>query len=221
MSGGMGMFGILFYSDTCEFSRNLRVAMRDNDIMKFFTEKCVDKMSVQEMTKMGLKETPTLVVIMRNGEAIKSKQVYGGRSAFEWVETAMRNNRENSLRHAEQSRRLIQFDNMCAKKKDNIKDFDPLESAGLSDGFAYWANDMNKDVDIAQPKSFLPYGKDDEYAIATFFNKKEQNHKLSDNDIKKRAAEVEAMRNMQDNQMKTNFERQHMNAVMKTELGYN
>lgn len=210
-----GMSGILFYSNRCEYSANLRKVMLDQDILRFFTQRCVDDIESQELIQMGLRVVPTLVVINQTNGG-QNKLIFEETKAFEWVQQLLANRRENMIKMADQKRRLIQINNAQSKRQDGMHDHDPLESGGVSDGFAYWASDMTKDIDIAQPKSFLPYGQDEQYSIATFMDNKK--FKLTEDEQKRRIAEVEGARKMQDNAAKCINERQHLDAVVKSDF---
>lgn len=212
-----GMSGILFYSNNCQYSANLRKVMMDQDILRFFTQKCIEGIKTDELIQMGLRVVPTLVVINKTNTGT-NKQIYEETKAFEWVQQLLTNRRENMIKMADQRRRLIQINNIKSKHHDGLHDHDPLETGGVSDDFAYWSADMTKDIDIAQPKSFLPYGKDDQYSIATFIDNKK--FKLTEDEQKRRIAEVELARKSQDNAIKGINERQHMEAVAKSDMGF-
>lgn len=213
-----GMSGILFYSNNCKYSSNLLKVMMDQDILRFFTQKCIDNMDTNELIQMGLKVVPTLVVVNKSASG-NNKQIYEEAKAFEWVQQLLTNRRESMIKMADQRRRLIQINNIKSKHHDGLHDHDPLETGGVSDDFAYWAQDMTKDIDIAQPKSFLPFGKDDQYSIATFMNSKEKEYKINEADQKRRLAEIEQTRKMQNNSIQEMNEKQHMDAVMKSDYG--
>ena len=212
-----GMSGILFYSNNCQYSTNLRKVMMDQDILRFFTQKCIEGIKTDELIQMGLRVVPTLVVINKTNTGT-NKQIYEETKAFEWVQQLLTNRRENMIKMADERRRLIQINNIKSKHHDGLHDHDPLETGGVSDDFAYWSADMTKDIDIAQPKSFLPYGKDDQYSIATFIDNKK--FKLTEDEQKRRIAEVELARKSQDNAIKGINERQHMEAVVKSDMGF-
>jgi len=191
--------------------------MMDQDILRFFTQKCIEGIKTDELIQMGLRVVPTLVVINKTNTGT-NKQIYEETKAFEWVQQLLTNRRENMIKMADERRRLIQINNIKSKHHDGLHDHDPLETGGVSDDFAYWSADMTKDIDIAQPKSFLPYGKDDQYSIATFIDNKK--FKLTEDEQKRRIAEVELARKSQDNAIKGINERQHMEAVVKSDMGF-
>jgi hypothetical protein len=73
--------------------------------------------------------------------------VLQGKETFEWTEKIRMNMiKMNMAKNAQQA---------------GPHGFTNVEMGGFSDNFAYTL------TDLAQPKSFLPYGKDDEYAIYT------------------------------------------------------
>ena len=212
------MFGILFYSVKCESSRNLLRVMENQDILKFFTQKCVDQISTDELIKMGLKNVPTLVVLNRNGTT-HTKQIFEKSNAFDWIERLIQNRRETMLNNVEKNRKLIQINNIKMKIQDGIDDFNPLESSGISDNYSSWLDDISKDKNEAHSKSFLPYGEDGNYKIITFDD--DNNKKLNDQEYTKRSVEVNNVREQQDKYFAQEMEKSHVNAIMKTELGYN
>ncbi len=73
--------------------------------------------------------------------------VLQGKETFEWVEKIRMN--------------MIKMNMAKNAQQVGPHGFTNVEMGGFSDNFAYTL------TDLAQPKSFLPYGKDDEYAIYT------------------------------------------------------
>jgi hypothetical protein len=73
--------------------------------------------------------------------------VLQGKETFEWVEKIRMN--------------MIKMNMAKTAQQIGPHGFTNVEMGGFSDNFAYTL------TDLAQPKSFLPYGKDDEYAIYT------------------------------------------------------
>jgi len=203
-----GMFGILFYSGKkCPTSDNLRKVMHDQELLQFFTQQCVDTMSIDELVKMGLKVIPTLVVLQKNG----GKQIYDAPQAFQWVESIVRSRREAIIKTAEHTRKLINIDNTKMQIKDNLQDHDPLVTSGVSDGFSSWNNDITKDNSDAQPKNYLPYGKDEQFRIMTFVD---NGAKISSAEQEKQLASVMQTRNIQTNTIKKFYEQQQINTVV-------
>ena len=87
--------------------------------------------------------------------------------------------------------------------------FTNVEMGGFSDNFAYTL------TDLAQPKSFLPYGKDDEYAIYTGVEVTKLNSrdldKLMYDSNKKRKEQDQNLAEIMDNNKKDlilNYEKQ-------------
>jgi hypothetical protein len=213
------IFGILFYSNKCKHSNNLRLLMHNNDLLKFFTEKCIDNMNVDELTEYNLSTVPTLVVIQRNvNNSVQNKNIFEAEAAFNWVQSIIINRRDNIIKSAENSRKLIQLNN--AKNNENsFRDHDPLESGGVSDNYAYWTNDVNKDIDLPQPKSFLPFGKEDDYKIIAFNNPFEKDKKINDYEQLNKTNDIKKIRETQDNAYKKQYGENHLNAVIKTQIG--
>lgn len=213
------IFGILFYSNKCKHSKNLRLLMHSNDLLNSFTERCVEDMKVEEISQYNLKSVPTLVVIQKNAQnVIQNKNIFEAEGAFNWVQSMIINRRDNMIKSAEQSRKLIQLNN-AKQNESGFRDHDPLESGGVSDAYAYWANDVNKDIDLPQPKSFLPFGKDTDYSIATFNNPAEHNNKIKQNDQVNRTKSVQQIRDAQDNDYKQQYQQNQLMAVIKKQTG--
>lgn len=116
-----------------------------------------------------------------------------GKETFEWVEK-MRLNiiKSNIARNMQQS---------------GPNGFTNIEMGGFSDNFAYTM------TDLAQPKSFLPYGKDDEYAIYTGIEIK----KLKDQDINKLLKDSEKSRKDMDKQVGEIYDNNRKDAILNYE----
>jgi hypothetical protein len=78
---------------------------------------------------------------------------------------------------------------------------------GFSDNFAYTM------TDLAQPKSFLPYGKDDEYAIYTGV----EVNKLNNKDMDKMVRDSQNKRKEQDRNINEAFDKNQKDAILNYE----
>jgi hypothetical protein len=175
-------------------------------------------MSIDDITKMGISSVPTLVVINETPNKVQNKSVFKNEDAFKWVETMILNKRENNMQIAEQRRKLIQVANHNLNKETSFRNYEPLETNGISDSYAYWTNNIANDIDIAQPKNFLPYGKDNEYSIPTLINVKEQKHKINTNEQQTKLNEFEKIRNAQDNLFKQQYEKNQLDTVINSHI---
>lgn len=207
-----GSFGILFYSNNCKYSQNLKKIMLDQDLLKFFTQKCIDSCSTDEIAKIGIQYVPTLIIFNGNG----TKKIYENQQAFAWLEEIILSRRENMCKVADNTRRLIQQNNLKTKYQDGLHDHDPLETGGISDSYAYWSNDLQKDIDIPQPKNFLPFKQDEQYGIITLTDNK--NSKLSSNEQINKMKDIENIRTQQDTSIKKVYENSHLQTVLQNEI---
>ena len=107
------MNGYLFYSEKCKFCINLRNVMTNQNIIRMFNECCIDKMSPDELIKLGLSTVPTIVIVTTNAQTGKhSKGIYENETAFRYIEDMIANRRKNNILRAECDRKIIQVTNM-------------------------------------------------------------------------------------------------------------
>ena len=71
-------------------------------------------MQPTELMRTGIKFVPTLIVFNKDNKTNKilSQNIYEEKKAFEWVEHIWKNRRENIIKSTEQSRNLIQLNNV-------------------------------------------------------------------------------------------------------------
>lgn len=209
------MIIFLFYSTKCKHSANLINIINSQKLSELFRPICIDNMKIEDLLKQGINNVPTIMVINQNGTESR-KDIFDGVNAFTWIEQFINNRREFMMRQAEETRRLIQLNNkkVCENEK-SLKDYNTMESFGLSDAYAYYNKDINRDVDIAQPKSFLPYGKDQEYQILTLNDNKS---KINSTEYKKREEEVIKTRQNQEVELKKVMEQQQIAAVVNSQF---
>ena len=132
---------ILIFSKKCQSCANLIVILRNMNLLLNFEMVCVeDIISQNKQLPQNIKTVPALIMPELNS-------ILQGKETFEWVEKIRVNMiKMNMLKNVQQS---------------GPNGFTNVEMGGFSDNFAYTM------TDLPQPKSFLPYGKDDEYAIYT------------------------------------------------------
>ncbi len=131
----------LIYSKKCQSCANLIVILRNMNLLLNFEMVCLEDLIAQrKQPPPNIKSVPALIMQDIN-------VILQGKETFEWVEKIRMN--------------MIKMN--IAKNAQQIgpHGFTNVEMGGFSDNFAYTL------TDLAQPKSFLPYGKDDEYAIYT------------------------------------------------------
>ncbi len=206
------MIGFLFYSKKCKHCLTLTKIMESQGLLQMFTHKCVDDMSDVEITKLGLQAVPTLVLI-NNQNGQQKKGIYEKDNAFKWVEAMITNRRQNMIKYAENTRKLIQANEMKKRFKDGLFGYCKNESEGLSDAYAYWKDNLEHDIDNAQPKTFLPFGHDEQYNIMTIPDNALKN-KLTQGDQEKLIQKELSTRNQQDSQIKSIMEKQQIDSVI-------
>ena len=215
---GFSLYGILFYTNSklCEFCTPLRNVIFSNGLSHYIQEMCIDTMSEEQYAQWGLTVVPTLIVIYENKmQGIKNKTIFIGREVSDWVEQRVLQKREMLKNTSETTRQNIINENIMNKKKDNIHDYNPLETGGQSDMYSYWFNDMNKDTGQAHPKNYLPYGQDENYSIATINEKNSHKNKIGERETKDLIVQMEKSRNQQNDTIVKNNELNRLMAAKK------
>lgn len=179
----------LLYSKKCQSCANLIVILRNMNLLLNFEMICVEDLIAQKkQLPPNIKTVPALIMQDIN-------VILQGKETFEWVEKIRMN--------------MIKMN--IAKNAQQIgpHGFTNVEMGGFSDNFAYTL------TDLAQPKSFLPYGKDDEYAIYTGVEVTKLNSrdldKLMYDSNKKRKEQDQNLAEIMDNNKKDlilNYEKQ-------------
>jgi hypothetical protein len=179
----------LIFSKKCQSCANLIVILRNMNLLLNFEMVCLeDLISQGKQPPPNIKTVPALIMQDIN-------VVLQGKETFEWVEKIRMNMiKANIAKNAQQI---------------GPHGFTNVEMGGFSDNFAYTL------TDLAQPKSFLPYGKDDEYVIYTGKEVNKLNNKDMDKIIndasKKRKEQDKAIGEIMDNSKKEiilNYEKQ-------------
>ena len=170
-----------------------------------FQAMSIDQMPIEQITNLGINYTPMIVIRDNNGQ----NSSFEGKKAFEWLERIVKFREENMARIVEMNRKKILQANIQAnaQTQNNILSFLPLETSGISDNFSYTAEHLQ---DVAQPKSFMPYGGDGDFKIATF---KDDQGKMSTNELddklkqytSKHSEQTSAIENIIESQMKNNL----------------
>ena len=190
------MFGFLFYSPRCESSANFIRIITSEKINNLFNLVSIDTMSTEQLISLGIKKTPMLVLRNQQNQTIG---VHEGQSAFEWLNNLVQFRRQNMMNMVEQNRKKLIQSNMAQEtNKDNISGRSD-ELTGISDNFAY------VNVDYVPTKSFLPYGQDNDFKILTF---KDNQGKISENDMKGKINEYNTMRGKTDADIKNTIDTQ-------------
>lgn len=208
------MLGILFYSNKCDFCRDLMKVIQNEDLINLFQFSCVDDMTPEKITGLGLRVVPTIII--RNQT---QSQMYESKDALNWVKNFIINRREHYIQMAENHRKLIMVNNIKNRMIDGLNSYKQMETEGISDQYAYYSEkDIKTDIDLAQPKSFLPVGKDEEYNIITLQSDTD-NKKIKEQEQKQKINQLLASRKADESVIKTNMERGQIEAVLDATMG--
>ena len=166
-----------------------------------FNRLSIDQMPTEQIINLGINYTPMIVIKGQTGQ----NSSFEGKKAFEWLENIVKFREENMARIVEMNRKKILQANAQANQNNQLLSFQPLETNGISDTFSYTADNLQ---DVAQPKSFMPYGSDTDFKIATF---KDNQGKISSNEMNNKLKEytekytnqTQQIENLVENQMKT------------------
>lgn len=182
---------ILFYSNKCDSCKSFIQIINNEKLTDIFKCICVDKLPVDKLLKMKIKNVPTIIIKGQNG----SSSMFECINAFTWL--------DNLLKHRRQTIRTndIQIENM-------IDGYKKEEFNGISDQYAYLHTDN------AQPKSFLPYGKDDQYRILTIPTNN-SNNKLDTKDQTELINKLENIRNKQTGDIRVSMEKNQLDIINK------
>ncbi len=191
----------LFYSSRCESSSNFIRILQNKGMINMFNRISIDQMPTEQIINLGINYTPMVVIKSQNGQ----NNSFEGKKAFEWLENIVKFREENMARIVEMNRKKILHANAQANQNNQLLSFQPLETSGISDTFSYTAENLQ---DVAQPKSFMPYGSDTDFRIATF---KDDQGKMTSNELndklkqytEKHTQQTQQIENIVENQMKS------------------
>ncbi len=178
---------ILIFSKKCQSCANLIVILKNMNLLLNFEMVCLEDLVAQNrQLPPNITKVPALILPEMNS-------VLQGKETFEWAEKIRMN--------------MIKMN--MAKTMQNIgpNGFTTVEMGGFSDNFAYTL------TDLPQPKSFLPYGKDDEYAIYTGV----EVNKIGDKDMGKLMKDSENKRKELERNVSENFEKSRQDAILNYE----
>jgi hypothetical protein len=193
--------------------------MENQGLLQMFVSKCVDEMSTDDFAKLGLRCVPT-IVLMNNQNGKQQKGIYEDNDAFKWVDSVIANRRQNIIKFTENNRKLIEINEMKKRMVDGLSENCQSEMQGISDSYAYWKDDIAHDIDLPQPKTFVPpmgVG-NDLYGIQTI-PEGSVREKLKESDQKKMMSKLENMRKDEDSKLQSIMQQQQINKVMNTGNG--
>ncbi len=178
---------ILIFSKKCQSCANLIVLLRNMNLLLSFEMVCLEDLVAQNrQLPPNITKVPALILPEMNS-------VLQGKETFEWVEKIRMN--------------MIKMNMAKAMQNVGPNGFTTVEMGGFSDNFAYTI------TDLPQPKSFLPYGKDDEYAIYTGV----EVNKINDKDMSKLMKDSENKRRELEKNVSENFEKSRQDAIYNYE----
>jgi hypothetical protein len=156
------------YSKQCQSCANLTVILNNMNMLSNFEMICIeDLIKNNKQIPPNIKTVPALILQDLN-------LLLQGKETFEWIEKIKNN--------------MMKMNIAKNTQNNGPQGFTDIEMRGISDKFAY------TDTDFAQPKSFLPYGKDDDYAIFTGV----EVNKISNKDMNKLLTQTNQKRKEQD-----------------------
>ncbi len=196
----------LFYSSRCESSANFIRILQNKGLFNMFQTISIDQMPIEQITNLGINYTPMIVIRENNGQ----NSSFEGKKAFEWLERIVKFREENMARIVEMNRKkILQANSQAnAQAQNNILSFLPLETSGISDNFSYTAEHLQ---DVAQPKSFMPYGADGDFKIATF---KDNQGKMSQAELNDKLKQYTDKHTQQTSSIENTIENQMKNTLI-------
>ncbi len=178
---------VLLYSKKCQSCANLIGLLTNMNMLTTFQMYCVEDMIAQkQQLPPGITMVPALILPEINS-------IFQGKETFMWLEKIRTN--------------YVKANMMNSIANNGPHGFVNTEMGGVSDSFAYTTADM------AQPKSFLPYGQDDQYTIYTGH----EGQKIKDKDQKKLIQEVEQKRKQFDAELDKNLSQIRENMYIEYE----
>lgn len=201
--------GFLFYHPKIGGCYKLMKIMENEGMLPMFELKSIEGISDEHLISYGIKAVPTIVFI-NNGH----KGIYEKENAFAFINNMIENRRQNIMKRTENHRKLIQNNGMLNNIKESLFEYNSNESQGISDAYSYWKDDLAQDIDVAQPKSFLQYGKDAQYGIITLPENPNNKFKLSADMQNKMVTNIKQQRDQQEDQIKNILEQQQIDKIL-------
>lgn len=186
---------IIFYSTQCQFCHDLIRSMKNEGILQYFRMICVDN-NIQNIPA-NITQVPAIITTDTN-------RVYLANEAFKWLQGVkyMRQQKIN-----ESNKKLIEYNIQKNAQSGGPHSFISTEMNGISDNFAY------TDIDMAQPKNFQEYGKDDRDIILT----PPIDTKINTSQQSKKLKEAELSREQQNKVFSENMKQGQLQAVLRAE----
>jgi hypothetical protein len=178
---------IIFFSELCDSCTNLRLLMKNENILHYFEPQCIDRKE-DYYKSIGITHVPTLIV-----PGIQKPLITV--DAFKWLQNVKCMRYQNTMNN---SNKMLQYNMMKNMQMDGPNAYVSTEMSGLSDKFAY------TDTDMAQVKSFS-YGNEDPIYTGPAEDDKisaaEYTKLIQDNDITRKQSEKEFEKIMKKGQL--------------------
>lgn len=198
MNSNPNALNILFYSQECKDCYAFINMLKNDGLVNYFKFICIE--NNRGNVPKNIQRVPAIVTT-------DTKQLYMGNDVFKWLQ-GVRYMRQQQI--MEQNKKIIQY-NIYKNMQEQMnapKSFLTSEMSGVSDTFAY------TDIDLAQPKSFQEYGKDDSNIIVT---PPKESSKLSKEQQKNIICDIENRRKEQDKLINENMKQGQIQAVLRME----
>lgn len=149
----------LFYASNDKESMNIYNIIIQNGLNRLFQDIDVIKLPMQELQNLSMKTVPTIVV----SSPQTRPDVYDGpKNCSLFLNNLIVNRRTSQIQETESRMQIIQKAQRDARmKSEGPAEYCEAEMTGTSDGYAYMQTDM------AQAKSFVLVGQEDDISVIT------------------------------------------------------
>ena len=184
---------LLFYSTKCDYCHELIRLMKNEGIISYFRMICVDG-NIENIPKT-ITQVPAILTTDTN-------KIYLANEAFKWLQ-GIKYMRQKNL-----NKKIIEYNIYKNMQVGGPHSFISSEMNGISDNFAY------TNIDMAQPKTFQDYGKDDQNVILT---PPKDTIKINSTQQNKKLKEIELAREQQSKLFNETMKQEQIKAVIKAQ----
>lgn len=198
---------ILFYLTNCQYCQNFIRCLKNDGLINYFKMVCVDNL---KEVPAGITKVPAVITADTN-------KIYLANDAFKWLQ-GVKYLRQQMNEMNEKNKKIIQF-NMYKNMQAQVggpNSFIQSEMMGISDNYAYTDQDINKDIDMAQPKNFQQCGKNLTSTDIILTPPQEKN-KLSSDLQTQKLKKIEMAREQQNKQFSETMMQGQLHDVMRAE----
>jgi sucrose-6-phosphate hydrolase SacC (GH32 family) len=163
----------------------------------------LDELSSERLQQlsMGIKKIPSIVINSENNNPIICD---GPQECSNWLNNFTLNRRKTLADTLTERRKIMQREISAARGNGPVE-YSEAEMAGTSDDYAYMETDM------AQLKNYIPIGQEHSFNIITIKNRE---NKMTDMEMKNTMSEQTRQRENDNNNMKTEMEKNQIAAVL-------